>query len=77
MKHLSWRPSDIRRDVRRLPKIWQAILGIIVAITLMLVKSLTEDLDIRHNSWTYILMAVVYAVAITAAARFLARKFSS
>jgi len=77
MKPLSWRPSDIGSDVRKLPMIWRVILGTIVAITLMMAKSLTENLDVSHNSWTYILMAALYAVVLIAAVRFLARTFSN
>jgi hypothetical protein len=33
MKHLSWRGSDIRSDLRKLPMIWRVTLGMIVAIT--------------------------------------------
>jgi nicotinamide riboside transporter PnuC len=77
MKHLSWRRSDIRDDFRKLPMIWRATLGIIVVIMTTFVKYLTEVLNLTHDSWTYVLVAAVYGVAMVVALRFLGRKFSN
>jgi len=69
-----------RGDVRKLPGTWRATLGIIVAITAMFLKYVTEELHFSHDSWRIILIGVVYysfIVAVVAAIPFLRRKLSS
>ncbi len=77
MKHLPWRLEDIRSDFSKLPMIWRVILGIIFIITTLFVKSLTEVFHVIHDSWTYILLAVIYALAVFGAVRFLRLKLSN
>ena len=77
MKHLSWRLEDIRSDLSKLPMIWRIILGIIFIITTRFVKSLTEVFQVIHDSWTYLLIAVIYALAVFVAVRFLRLKLSN
>jgi hypothetical protein len=77
MKHLSWRRSDIRSDLRKLPTIWRVTLGTILAITAMFLKYLIEVFHVTHDSWTYILIAAVYVLAVFGTLRFLRFKLSN
>jgi hypothetical protein len=77
MKHLSWSREDISSDLNKLPMIWRVVLGIIFIITTLFVMSLTEVFQIAHESWMYLLIAVIYAVAIFVAVRFLRLKLSN
>jgi len=75
MERLSWRREDIRSDLNKLPMIWRVVLGIIFIITTLFVMSLTEVFQVVHESWTYLLIAVIYAIAIFVILRFLRLKF--
>jgi hypothetical protein len=77
MKHLSWSRSDIRSDLKKVPMIWKVTLGIILAITTMFVKYLTELFHVTHDSWTYVVIAAIYVLAIFVALRFLRLKLSN
>jgi len=66
--------GDIRSDLNKLPMIWRVVLGIIFIITTLFVMSLTEVFHVVHESWTYLLIAVIYGVAIFVAVRFLRLK---
>ena len=77
MKHLSWNRNDIRSDLGKLPMIWRVILGIILALTAMFLKYLTEVFPVTHDSWTYILIGAIYVLAVFVELRFLRLKFSN
>src|SRR5581483_596478 len=77
MRHLSWRREDIRRDLDKLSQIWRVILGVIFLITTLFVMTLMEEFHIIQEAWTHFLVAVIYALAIFAAVRFLRLKISN
>ena len=60
----------------KLPMIWRVTLGIIVAITAILLKYLTEVFHVSSNSWTAILIGTIYFLAGLGTLLFLRRKLS-
>jgi hypothetical protein len=77
MEHLSWRLEDIRSDLSKLPMILRVILAIVFIVTSLFVMSLTEEFHVIHGTWTHFLIAVIYALAIFVAVRFLRLKLSN
>jgi len=57
--------------------IWRVILGIVLAIAVMFVKYLTEVFHVSNNSWTIVLIVVIWFLAILGLMHFLKRKVSN
>jgi hypothetical protein len=69
--------SEAHEIIRKLPMIWRVILGIVLAIAAIFVKYLTEVFHVSNNSWTIVLTAVIWFLAILGLMHFLKRKVSN
>ena len=67
--------ADMIRRIQT-EKVWRVFL-VIAVITAMLVKYLTEVFYVSNNSWTAILIAVIYFLVMLGTLRFLRRKLSN
>jgi hypothetical protein len=56
---------------------WRVALGIILAVTTMFVKYLTEVFHLTRDSWTFVLGATIYVLAVFGTLRFLRLKLSN
>ena len=66
-----------RSDTRKLPMIWRLTLGITFVIATIFLKYLTEVFHLTRDSWTLVLGATIYVLAVFGTLRCLRLKLSN
>ena len=76
MEHLSWRRSDIRSDIKKLPMIWRITLYVAIAISALFMRYLQEAFHVPNNSWTLMPMGAIYVLVVFGALYLLRRRLA-
>jgi hypothetical protein len=77
MEHLSWRRSDIRSDIKKMPMIWRITLYVAIAISAVFMRYVQEAFHVPNNSWTLLHMGAIYVLFVFGALHLLRRRVST